>query len=227
MAIQQVKDRNSGLILPAPTRKKHVFVRFLQSLGSHLGSFLLKYWAHCLTFALGLIVFIALAIPFLSYFGLDFIAKPLFFSLHWVCAQIPSHSFFIFGHQIGLCARNLSIYSSMFVGSLIFVLSKKRLPGIPWWVWVLMCLPMAVDGVTQLFGWRESTWELRVLTGTLFGLGNILFVLPLIQKTLVEPPAPVYTTYIPMGPMPPYTGTEATQQATTNPASTPAEHDAL
>ena len=30
-------------------------------------------------------------------------------------------------------------------------------------------LPMAVDGFTQLFGWRESTWELRVATGLLFG----------------------------------------------------------
>jgi uncharacterized membrane protein len=49
-----------------------------------------------------------------------------------------------------------------------------------------MLLPMALDGVTQMFGWRESTWILRVVTGTLFGLGNIWFVLPLIQKTLDE-----------------------------------------
>ena len=76
----------------------------------------------------------------------------------------------------------------MFLGSLVFVLSKKRLPGIPWWIWVLMLLPMAWDGTTQMFGWRESTWELRLLTGTLFGLGNIWFVLPLIQKMLDETP---------------------------------------
>jgi uncharacterized membrane protein len=47
-------------------------------------------------------------------------------------------------------------------------------------------LPMAWDGITQMFGWRESTWVLRIVTGTLFGLGNIWFVLPLIQKSLVE-----------------------------------------
>src|SRR5438067_2295751 len=82
----------------------------------------------------------------------------------------------IFGHQLGLCARNISIYASMFLDCLAFVLSKKRLPGIPWWLWVLMLLPMAIDGTTQLFGLRESTWELRVLTGTLFGLGNVWFV---------------------------------------------------
>src|SRR5947209_6553313 len=150
------------------------------------GNFLLKYWANVITIVLGLLIAIALAIPFLSYFGLDSIAKPLFFSLHFVCAQVPSHSFYIFGHQLGLCARNFSIYTAMFLGSLIFVLSKKRLPGIPWWLWVLMILPMAWDGTTQLFGLRESDWILRAVTGTLFGLGNIWFVLPLIQKTLDE-----------------------------------------
>src|SRR5215472_15405814 len=86
----------------------------LHKLGNIVDNFLVKYWAHIITIILGSLVFIALAIPFLSYFGLDSIAKPLFFTLHYVCAQIPSHSFYIFGHQLGLCARNLSIYSSMF-----------------------------------------------------------------------------------------------------------------
>ncbi len=150
------------------------------------GNFLLNYWAVLITILLGLLVLTAISIPFLSYFGLDSIAKPLFFSLHYVCAQIPSHSFYILGHQLGLCARNLSIYSSMFLGSLIFTLSKKRVPGIPWWLWVLMILPMALDGTTQMFGWRESTWILRTITGTLFGLGSVWFVLPLMHKTLLE-----------------------------------------
>jgi len=160
--------------------------RFAYSFLLHVNNFLLEYWATMLTAILGLVVLIALSIPFLTYFGLDAIAKPLFFSLHYVCAQIPSHSFYIFGHQLGLCARNLSIYSSMFLGSLIFVLSKKRLPGIPWWLWILMILPMAVDGLTQMVGLRESTWELRLITGTLFGLGSVWFVLPYMQKTITE-----------------------------------------
>lgn len=158
-----------------------------------LGDFLTEQWANIITTFLGIIVAIAIAIPFLSYFGLDSIAKPLFYSLHYVCAQIPSHSFYILGHQLGLCARNFSIYASMFIMSLIFSLSKKRLPGIPWWLWVLMILPMALDGTTQMFGLRESTWILRVITGTLFGVGSIWFALPLMQKTLLEtmlPPLP-------------------------------------
>lgn len=188
MATQQINNVHVGSG-PATSKYRQTFERFMHA----FGKFLLNYWAHIITIVLGLLVAIALAIPFLSYFGLDEIAKPLFFSLHFVCAQIPSHSFYIFGHQLGLCARNFSIYSSMFVGCLIFVLSKKRLPAIPWWIWVLMLLPMALDGTTQLFGWRESTWVLRFITGTLFGLGNVWFVLPLIHKTLLETPTPVQT----------------------------------
>src|SRR5271157_3760588 len=76
----------------------------LHKLGDVINNFLVEYWAHIITIVLGSLVFIALAIPFLSYFGLDSIAKPLFFTLHLVCAQIPSHSFYILGHQVGLCA---------------------------------------------------------------------------------------------------------------------------
>src|SRR5947209_9560986 len=183
MALQHIKTHNKpSSLLSAGSKQK--FDRVVQK----TGEFLLNHWANILTIILGLLVAAAIAIPFLSYFGLDSIAKPLFFALHFVCAQVPSHSFYIFGHQLGFCARNLSIYASMFLGSLAFVLSKKRLPGIPWWFWVLLILPMAIDGTTQLFGLRESTWELRVLTGTLFGLGNVWFVLPYIQKTLLETP---------------------------------------
>src|SRR5437588_966406 len=158
----------------------------LHKLGNLVNNFLVEYWAHIIMFVLGSLVFIALAIPFLSYFGLDSVAKPLFFALHYVCAQIPSHSFYLFGHQFGLCARNLSIYASMFLGSLIFVLTKKRMPGIPWWIWVLMLLPIAWDGLTQMVGCHASTWVVRVITGSLFGLGTVCFAFPLMQKILQE-----------------------------------------
>ncbi len=182
MALQHTQPTNGLAAHGSGPRKVE---RYLNG----LGTFLLSSWATLVTIILGLLVATALAIPFLSYFGLDMIAKPLFFLLHFVCAQVPSHSFFIFGHQLGLCARNFSIYASMFLGSLAFVLSKKRLPGLPWWLWLLLILPMAWDGITQMFGLRESTWELRLLTGTLFGLANIWFVMPMIQKSLNSTPA--------------------------------------
>ena len=186
MAMQQLGQTGTSY-LPSGAKNRSTLGRFMNG----IGDFLLNYWAHMITIALGTLVFIAIAIPFLSYFGLDVIAKPLFYALHYVCAQIPSHSFYIFGHQLGLCERNFTIYTAMFLGSLAFVLTKKRLPGIPWWVWVLMILPMALDGTTQMFGLRESTWYLRMITGTLFGLGNIWFALPLMQKSLLDTPPQV------------------------------------
>src|SRR5690349_20790564 len=182
MAIQEVNNTTHHDYSPA----RQSLDRVMNGTGRCVGNFLIDHWATMITYVLGILVFAALSVPYLSYFGLDGISKQIFFALHMVCAQIPSHSFYIFGHQLGMCARNFSIYASMFIGSLIFVLSKKRIPGIPWWLWILMILPMAIDGTTQMFGLRESTWELRVLTGTLFGLGNVWFVLPLIQKLLLE-----------------------------------------
>src|SRR6266705_4749418 len=182
MAIQEVKDTTHHTYSPG----RQTLDRVMNGTGRFVGNFLILHWATMITYVLGILVFAALSVPFLSYFGLNGISKQIFFALHLVCAQIPSHSFYIFGHQLGMCARNFSIYASMFIGSLIFILSKNRIPGIPWWIWILMILPMALDGTTQMFGLRESTWELRVLTGTLFGLGNVWFALPLIQKTILE-----------------------------------------
>jgi uncharacterized membrane protein len=187
MAMQQISQKGTAYTPPATAQSKNAIARFLHA----CGEFLLEYWAHIITIALGTLVFIAISIPFLSYLGLDSIAKPLFYALHLVCAQIPSHSFYIFGHQLGMCERNFTIYTSMFLASLIFVLTKKRLPGIPWWLWLLMILPMALDGTSQMFGLRESTWYLRVLTGSLFGLANIWFALPMMQKSLLDVPPPV------------------------------------
>lgn len=176
---------------------------------------MLEYWAHVITVLLGLLVAAAISVPFLSYFGLDSLSKPIFYSLHYVCAQIPSHSFYLFGHQLGMCARNFSIYSSMFVGSLIFVISKKRFPGIPWWLWLLMLLPMAWDGTTQMFGLRESDWILRLVTGTLFGLGNVWFALPLMQKSILETPPPPQMPYQIQYPVQAYPQTEQEQAPST------------
>ncbi|WP_052889025.1 DUF2085 domain-containing protein [Thermogemmatispora carboxidivorans] len=188
MAVDQgVSPLPQSLTRPAPMPHRRRPSR-LNTLIDSLGSWLLRYWAFVVTTLLGSIVLLALSVPFLFYFGLDTLARPIYFALHLICAQIPSHSFYIFGHPLGMCERNFSIYASMFVGSLLFVLSKRRLPGIPWWLWALTLVPIALDGFTQMFGWRESTPLLRVLTGTIFGLGNVLFVLPLIERNLVVTP---------------------------------------
>ncbi len=43
---------------------------------------------------------------------------------------------------------------------------------------------MAVDGFTQLVGWRESTVELRTLTGALFGAASVWLIYPRVDAVL-------------------------------------------
>jgi uncharacterized membrane protein len=167
--------------------KKHPAARLaFQRLAKRMGGFLMSYYAIMIAVLFGMLLLAAVLGPILSYLGLDVIAKPLFYAMHAVCAQTPSHSFYLFGHQLCLCERCLAIYSAMFFGSVVFALSKKRLPGLRLWHCVLLSVPMAMDGFTQMFGLRESTWELRLLTGALFGLAVIWFTLPLVQRTLEE-----------------------------------------
>lgn len=41
---------------------------------------------------------------------------------------------------------------------------------------VLLHIPMVVDGYTQLKKWRESTNSLRIATGLLSGIGQLMIV---------------------------------------------------
>ncbi len=130
MALQERVENKIQMALPSST-DVHPLSRTLFRWGARCGRVLLQYWTDALLFVLGLVVLTAVLIPVLSYLGLDVLAKPLFSALHAMCAQIPSHSFYLFGHQLGFCQRNLAIYGSMFLGSLVFVATKKRLPGFP------------------------------------------------------------------------------------------------
>lgn len=155
------------------------------------GQFLYNHWATLILCVLGLVVFSAFAVPVLAYFGFDALSKHIYNAMHYICGQIPSHSPYICGHQCGLCFRCTAIYSTIFLTNAVFVFAKKHLRGIPWWMLGLLTLPMAWDGITQLFGLRESTTTLRLITGALFGLGCALFTFPLVQKTLLESQVPM------------------------------------
>jgi uncharacterized membrane protein len=90
-----------------------------------------------------------------------------------LCHQLPFRSLFYNGIQMPVCARDVSIYIATALGLVFF-----RLKGfgdkefkINYVATVLLFLPTAIDGFTQLFGWRESTNELRLITGFPYGIG--------------------------------------------------------
>lgn len=90
------------------------------------------------------------------------------------------------GYKIALCQRDMAIYGSMLVAGLVYGLARRRRPIAPikLAVFALFLIPIAVDGLSQLPGWRESNWVLRTITGTLFGVGVILLAYPYVQAAM-------------------------------------------
>lgn len=85
------------------------------------------------------------------------------------------------GYQVAYCERDVAIYGTIFLAGLLYALVRGRLRPLPLWAAALFALPMALDGFTQLFGFRESTWELRLLTGGLFGLAAVWLAYPYLE----------------------------------------------
>jgi len=147
---------------------------------------LLDHWLDFINWGLGILLGFVVLTPILAYFGVQPLASVLFRSTHAICDQIPSHSFFVCGHQVGICSRCCALYGSIWLSSMIFRFVRRRVEPLRWYILILFLLPMALDGGTQLFGWRESNVYLRIITGALFGLGMMWFALPHVQKAVDE-----------------------------------------
>jgi uncharacterized membrane protein len=87
----------------------------------------------------------------------------------------------------------MAIYGSMLIAGLTLALFRSaQIRPLNWKFWLLAMIPMALDGGTQLFGWRESNVFLRLLTGTIFGLGTAWFLFPQIEAAAQDArPTPV------------------------------------
>jgi uncharacterized membrane protein len=83
------------------------------------------------------------------------------------------------GYKFPVCARDMAIYFFMLIGGIVlplFDLKSKRIP--PIWLFVLAIAPMALDGLTQAMGLRESTNLIRVITGAPAGFAIPFYLIP-------------------------------------------------
>ena len=99
------------------------------------------------------------------------------------------------GYKVAFCQRDIAIYAAMFLGGLAYALLRQRgVRAMPFWLFILVgVLPIGLDGgsqfVTLIVPWfptRESVWQLRVLTGALFGFSIAWLAYPYIQDGMDE-----------------------------------------
>lgn len=138
------------------------------------------HWVAGLLLLGALLTGLPIAAPLLEARGHSTLARGIYLFYRPLCHQRPERSFFIEGHKIAVCERCIAIYgASLALLAVYGVLRSTVALTPPCLLWPLLeALPMAVDGGTQLVGLRESTWQLRVITGVLFSLGAAWLALP-------------------------------------------------
>ncbi len=122
-----------------------------------------------------LVVLASIMAPLTEASGWHYISDRLYFLLSYICPQIPSHSLWLLGAPTGVCSRSLFLYLSFVAAGLLMF---QRHAFLSWEKSLLLLIPILVDGLTQIAGWRESTNLLRVLTGSLGGIGIAGLVMP-------------------------------------------------
>ena len=131
------------------------------------------------------------------------LAGPLYSLFGLTCHQLPERSLCVSGtftigdclsllslssyrYQFPVCSRDMAIYAAMLIGGLAmpFLWDKdsRKTPSI--WILMLAAVPVAIDGGTQLLGFRESTNTLRMLTGAIVGSVIPFFLVPLVNDLI-------------------------------------------
>ena len=102
------------------------------------------------------------------------------------------------GYKVALCERDVAIYVALLIFAIVFVISGRKIRGLPWYLWIAIGLvPIGLDGLSQLPSLasglipfipiiRESTPILRTITGVLFGFCTGWYMFPLIEESMNE-----------------------------------------
>lgn len=145
-----------------------------------------RHWLLTVNLIGGLYAGLPLLGPWLLAKGLTLPARMIYLFYGLTCHQLPNRSFTVFGHKMCYCQRCTAIYSGIFFLGLLYAFVSERLQPLRWRWMFLLWAPMALDGFTQLFGWRESTWELRVVTGSIFALSCVWVGFPYLERAFGE-----------------------------------------
>ncbi len=89
-----------------------------------------------------------------------------------LCHRDPERSIKIFGRILPICARCTGIFLGSFFAMMLIFTGNRT----PLFICILLLIPLVVDGMTQLMKLRMSNNPLRLITGTLFGIGYVLLL---------------------------------------------------
>jgi uncharacterized membrane protein len=167
---------------PAVSGRTRDVVVFIDKLIYHFA----RHWVLVMGFFLGLYVFLPLLAPVLMAGGYTGPSNLIYSAYRFACHQLPSRSYFIFGHQMAFCHRDTAIYASLFLATILFGFVRHRVKPLSWQAYIAFIAPMAIDGITQLFGLRTSNWRLRTLTGALFGIGSAWLAFPYLEEAFQD-----------------------------------------
>ena len=110
----------------------------------------------------------------------------IFFSS--VCHQDDLRSFHIFGYELAVCSRCVSIYTGFFFGAVLYPVKFRLNNVIPPSVWFLIAalLLMLIDVLLDNSGYWSNTFLTRSLTGFVMGIVLPFYLIPGFVKFYYE-----------------------------------------
>jgi uncharacterized membrane protein len=130
--------------------------------------------------AIGILNVLPVLAPMLAFLKINFLAKAIYYVYSFFCHQLHWRSLHVCDYQYGWCTRCTFIWLNVLLtGIAVKVFKINR---IKWYWYAVFIMPLALDGIIQtiatLFGlttisniYYMSNNFIRMLTGTLFGIG--------------------------------------------------------
>lgn len=139
-----------------------------------------------LSILIGLVALWCLGIVIAPLYNDSILSQSLYGFYSIVCHQFESRSFHIHDQKLAVCIRCFSIYTG-FLFALIVVslpITVKKIQSRTFIIFLLLTVPILLDGISSLFGFTTSTTVTRILTGSFFGIGLGLLLYKSLSETL-------------------------------------------
>lgn len=175
-------------------------------------------WLRLAMIALAIFVGLPWLAPVFAANGWWGLADPIYTAYAVTCHQLPERAGSVFGFQVAFCWRNTAIYGGILLFGILYGLVRDRnIAWLQWlkkpirlWGFILLLLPMALDGFSHMLGLRDMNenvnmdmwygwlfrssgsqlfspnWWLRIVTGLLAALGFVWFAFPRLQRAMEE-----------------------------------------